>query len=192
MLFRSFVSQSRYPRGRSRWIEFEQWVETNYSTNTTSDSGIAAYGTQSGVVTTNTLLGFQDVSAQHTQFSSIIGNKETKWEKSKTFDVGFDFLAFNNRVNVVFDYYDTKTTDILLQRTLPTSNGNDGNFTIYQNLGSTSNKGFEFSVNTRNIVTKDFGWNSTLTFSANKERITDLIDGQDITLKNERESTTLS
>lgn len=182
------ISDEPFMKATKSWLD-DLKIRATYGV--TGNSGIAAYGTQSGVVTTNTLLGFQDVSAQHTQFSNIIGNKETKWEKSKTFDVGFDFLAFNNRVNVVFDYYDTKTTDILLQRTLPTSNGNDGNFTIYQNLGSTSNKGFEFSVNTRNIVTKDFGWNSTLTFSANKERITDLIDGQDITLKNERESTTL-
>ena len=53
------------------------------------------------------------------------------------------------------------------------------------------NNGVEVTVNTRNIVKKNFQWNSTITFSANSEKIVDLIDGSDIQLGNDKESSTL-
>lgn len=110
----------------------------------------------------------------------VIANKDTKWEKSTTFDLGFDAVLLNNRLSVTFDWYNTKTTDLILLRSLPTSAGMDGKYATYTNIGSTKNTGFEFTVNSRNIVTKDFSWSSTLTFSANREKITDLVDGTDI------------
>ena len=54
-------------------------------------------------------------------------------------------------------------------------------FKMYQNIGATMNRGIEVSVNTVNVDNKNFKWNSTpLTFAANHEEITDLIDGKDI------------
>ena len=53
-------------------------------------------------------------------------------------------------------------------------------FKMYQNIGATMNRGIEISVNTVNVDNKNFKWNSTLTFAANHEEITDLIDGKDI------------
>ena len=79
---------------------------------------------------------------------------------------------------MTFDWYNTKTTDLILARTLPTSSGNDGKFQTYTNIGSTRNKGWELTVNSRNIQTKDFQWNSTLTLSANKEEILELTGGE--------------
>ena len=98
---------------------------------------------------------------------------------------------FNNRVSVTFDYYNTKTTDLILLRSLPTSSGNDGKFATYTNIGSTRNRGVEFTINSRNIVTKDFQWNSTLSFSANSEKIIDLVDGTDIQIGTNKEDGTL-
>ena len=100
---------------------------------------------------------------------------------SNTWDLGFDIGLFNNRISAVVDLYQTKTTDILLPRTLPTSMGgsNATPFKMYQNIGATMNRGIEVSVNTVNVDNKNFKWNSTLTFAANHEEITDLIDGKD-------------
>ena len=67
----------------------------------------------------------------------------------------------------------------------------DGKYATYTNIGSTRNTGVEFTVNTRNIVKKNFQWNSSLTFSANSEKIEDLVDGTDITIGTEKEKNTL-
>ena len=159
----------------------------------TGNSGIPVYGTESGVTFANWSFGFQDTAANRYLLGkdNIIGNLDTKWEKSKTLDFGFDMILLNNRINITFDYYNTKTTDLILLRSLPTSSGNDGNFATYTNIGSTQNRGFEVTINSRNIVTKDFQWNSTLSFSANREKIVDLVDGTDIQLGSQKENSTL-
>ena len=83
-------------------------------------------------------------------------------------------MLLNSRLNITFDWYSQKTTDLLLQRSLPTSAGQDGKYATMVNIGSVKNHGVEFSINSRNIVTKDFTWGSTLTFSANREKIDEL------------------
>ena len=147
----------------------------------TGNSGIMAYGTQSGV-TPRTDAAFQDNGYTYYLYNEYIGNPNVGWEISRTWDAGFDLGLFNNRVSLTADFYHTKTTDILLPRTLPTSMGgsNATPFKTYQNIGATLNRGVELSVNTVNFDTKDFKWNTTLSFSANHEEITDLIDGKDI------------
>src|SRR5699024_5381769 len=96
-------------------------------------------------------------------------------------------------VNLVADLYNTKTSDILLPRTLPTSMGSGNNTTIqiYQNISTTSNKGIEVVINTKNIDKTNFSWNSDITFGANKEKIVDLIDGTDIIGATTRETESL-
>lgn len=166
----------------------------------TGNAGIGVYGTKSGLTTSSTGLGFQDTAASHTTLGVsdsngsgyfVVANKDTKWEKSSTIDIGFDAFLFNNRVNIVFDWYNTKTTDLILLRSLPTSAGAAGKYATYTNIGSTRNKGVEFTITTRNIDKKNFKWNSTVTFSANSEKIIDLVDGTDIVIGTSKESQTL-
>ena len=166
----------------------------------TGNAGIGVYGTQSSITFKNTAFGFQDEAANRYMLGIldnngkeyyVVANKDTKWEKSTTFDLGFDASLLHNRVNVVFDWYYTKTTDLILLRSLPTSAGMDGKYATYTNIGSTRNTGVEFTINTRNIVKKNFQWNSSLTFSANSEKIIDLVDGKDITIGTSKETGTL-
>jgi outer membrane receptor protein involved in Fe transport len=107
------------------------------------------------------------------QFRPLIGNKDLKWETSATTNIGLDFSILNNRVTGTFEWYNTITSDILLLRALPRSTGVSN---VYQNIGETQNRGVELSLNTRNIVQKDFKWNSTVTFTRNREEITKLVD----------------
>lgn len=169
----------------------------------TGNSGIDVYGTWSGLTLSTTGMAFGDGSTtagtavSHTVIGTssgsnyLIANKDIGWEKSTTYDIGFDAFLFHNRVNVVFDWYTTKTTDILLLRQLPTSAGAAGSYATYQNIGSTRNSGVEFTINSRNIDKKNFKWNSTLTFSANSEKILDLVSGKNITIGSEKEKSTL-
>ena len=184
------VSDEPFMKSAKTWLDD---LKLRLTYGVTGNSGIPVYGTESGVTFANWSFGFQDTAANRYILgkNNLIGNKDTKWEKSKTIDLGFDVVLFNNRLNITFDYYNTKTTDLILLRTLPTTAGNDGNFATYTNIGSTRNRGVELTINSRNIVTKDFQWNSTLSFSTNKEEIIDLVDGTDIQIGTNKETSTL-
>jgi len=105
--------------------------------------------------------------------SDQAGNRNLKWELSATTNVGLDVGLLGSRIYATIDYYDTRTRDLLLQRTLPTSGGVTS---VVQNIGKTRNRGIEIGINTTNITTKDFSWTSGLVFSRNKEEIVSLAD----------------
>lgn len=107
----------------------------------------------------------------------LMGNDDLSWETTKTFNVGLDFGFLNNRLTGNIDMYFSRTNDLLLKRNLPKITGYN---TVYSNMGETANRGIELTLNSRNITTKDFSWNSTLVFSWNKNKIKDLYgDGKD-------------
>ncbi|MEE1092886.1 MAG: TonB-dependent receptor [Prevotella sp.] len=191
------ISDEKFMESTKSWLT-DLKLRATYGV--TGNSGIGVYGTKSGITFANWSFGFQDTAANRYILGTldnngsgyyVIGNTDTKWEKSKTVDLGFDMTLFKNRVNIVFDWYNTKTTDLILLRSLPTSAGQDGKYATYTNIGSTQNRGFEFTINSRNIVSKDFGWNSTLTFSSNREKILDLVDGTNIQVGTNKEDGTL-
>lgn len=165
-------------------------VRTSYGQ--TGNSGINEYGTQS-YLTGHSNAAFQDRPFVYYVYNNMIGNENLGWERSASWNLGVDVSLFNGRVNLVADVYDTKTTDILLPRTLPTSMGSGNNtpFQIYQNIGSSSNRGVELVLNTKNISNEAFSWNSDFTFGANRERITNLVDGRDIIGATTRETESL-
>ncbi len=139
------------------------------------NSGIKPYGTQSLMAVQR--MGFENTPAAAYIYGSILGNKNLGWEISKTANIGVDVGFLNSRINASIDVYNTNTSDILLLRNLPPDLGVAS---TYQNVGSTRNQGIEVIVNSRNIDSKNFKWNTVLSFSANKERITSLISGTDI------------
>ncbi|MEQ9443201.1 MAG: TonB-dependent receptor [Cyclobacteriaceae bacterium] len=103
-----------------------------------------------------------------------IANPDLKWETTRQFDVGLDAGFFNQRLRFTVDYYHKKTTDLLLEVFLPTSSGFSS---AIQNIGSTENKGFEFSVE-GDILTGDFTWNAGFNISTNKNVVTNLGEEQ--------------
>lgn len=102
---------------------------------------------------------------------SNLGNSNLEWEKTTSANIGVDFALLNSRIAGTIDMYSSKTTDLLLLRSIPLVTGFSQ---VYDNLGETANKGIEVTLTTRNIQTKDFGWESTIVFAANKNKIVDL------------------
>jgi TonB-linked SusC/RagA family outer membrane protein len=96
------------------------------------------------------------------------------WQTSIQTDIGLDFTVFS-RVDASFDWFNKTSKNFLFQAPLPEFLTGGPNYlgginSPYVNGGEVSNKGFEFSINSRNIVSKSFTWTTTLTFShyANK------------------------
>ncbi|MDR1624180.1 MAG: TonB-dependent receptor [Tannerellaceae bacterium] len=172
-------------------LTFLDNLKLRLSYGTTGNSAINPYGTQNGVVSfNNSGLSFQDNPVLWYVFKQTLGNVNLGWEKTSQIDLGLDISLFNGRLSATIDYYDSKTSDLLLLRTLPNMMGQGvptdkgrtdlAVFSMYQNIGKTRNRGLEVDINSVNVRNRDFSWGTTLTFSTNKEKITDLIDGEDI------------
>lgn len=114
------------------------------------------------------------------QYTGTFAGADLGWEKSYNWNVGLDFSVLNSRIDGSIEWFKTDTKGLLFQRQLPITSGVTGwgsPLSSWQNLGETTNHGIEVTINSRNIMTKDFQWTSTLTANWSKEKITKLPDG---------------
>lgn len=94
-------------------------------------------------------------------------NDKLTWEKTRTWNLGVDFSLFGNRFGGSLDLYDKHTTNLLAQTPVdPTT----GFTTVLSNVGTLNNRGIELSLNSLNIVTDSFTWNTlfNITYNHNK------------------------
>jgi TonB-linked SusC/RagA family outer membrane protein len=105
-----------------------------------------------------------------------LGNPDLKWERTTQFDVGLELGLWGDRVILDADYYNRTTNDLLLQTPIPWSAGYTTS-NVYKNVGSVRNSGFELSLNTLNVKSDNFQWNTTFLFTANRNKVTKLNDG---------------
>lgn len=106
-------------------------------------------------------------------------NPNLKWEASEQYNMGVDVSLFNGRVDLTFDAYYKTTKDLLLQPSVSPVLGGSGWSDIqtpYMNIGKVENRGIDISLNTHNIASKDFNWNSNLIFSLNRNKVKALDD----------------
>lgn len=104
-------------------------------------------------------------------YPTRISNDGLTWEKTTSYNAGVDLGLFKNRINVTFDAYISKTSDLLLTVQLPTHTGYPSRLA---NIGKTSNKGLELTIDSRNMSRKNFSWNTTLTFAHNSQMVDDI------------------
>jgi TonB-linked SusC/RagA family outer membrane protein len=104
-----------------------------------------------------------------------LGNSKLKWETTEQTDLGLDLGFFKQRITASVDAYRKKTTDLLLRADLPLSSGFS---TALKNVGQVQNQGLEFTLETKNIDTKDFSWTSSFNISFNESKVLALNDNQ--------------
>lgn len=162
------ISDEAFMESTQDWLSN---LKLRLSYGVTGNAGASEYATLDYSRTGN--IGFQDVSQPYSGYSQNIANLDLGWEKSSMIDVGLDIGLFKGRLEIVADWYRTKTKDLLFQKSLPYATGGYGSspFKIWTNVGNTKNTGFELAINSRNIVSKDFTWSTSFTFSTNKEEV---------------------
>jgi TonB-dependent starch-binding outer membrane protein SusC len=138
------------------------------------NAAVDPYSTQS--ILAQIPFAWNDQGALAYGFDPQTGNSDLKWELTATQNIGLDFGLFRNRITASVDYYDSKTRDLLLARSLP---GTSGFQRVVQNIGKTRNKGIEIMLRTVNVQTAGFSWSTNITYTRNKEKIVDLVNGQD-------------
>ncbi|MET7256069.1 SusC/RagA family TonB-linked outer membrane protein [Dyadobacter fermentans] len=125
--------------------------------------------------TTNATSTVLNGALQSTLLPSYLGNPNLKWERSLQFDAGVE-LGIRENIDLTVDYYNRVTKDLLLQAPIPWSAG-EVNANVYQNVGSVRNSGFEVSLNTTNIETRNFSWTTNFIFATNANKILKLNKG---------------
>ncbi|CAN5265445.1 TonB-dependent receptor [soil metagenome] len=145
----------------------------------TGNAAIAPYSTQ-GVLQTLYYTFGSSVQAGYVSSDASLAtpislpNPQLGWEHTRQYNLGIDFNLFKGRINGALDLYSSRTTDLLLLRNILSINGYT---TSLANIGETANRGIELTLNTENIRTRQFSWNSTLNIGTNKDRIVSLANG---------------
>ncbi|MET0638300.1 MAG: TonB-dependent receptor [Chitinophagaceae bacterium] len=106
-----------------------------------------------------------------------LANSKLQWEKSDQVDIGIDFGFLRNRISGQIDFYNRKTKDLIYNVPVPS---NSGFTTQLTNVGSMQNKGFEFVLNTENVILGGFRWSSNINASFNRNKLLKLDGSQTI------------
>ena len=105
---------------------------------------------------------------------TALANPNLKWESTAQFDAGLDMGFLNDRITATIDVYRKVTNNLLMQIPIGQYYGFSN---VYVNGGSIENKGIELSVNTTNIKTSQFSWNTNFNISYNRQKDLTLAPG---------------
>lgn len=115
---------------------------------------------------------------------SRLGDSNLSWEETTQTNFGIDFGFLDRRLNVSIDYYNKQTTDLLLNVPVPATNGV---LSVLRNAGDMENKGLEVTLNSTNVQTDNFTWDTSFNIASNKNEVlrlgsdnADIIDGVNI------------
>lgn len=95
-------------------------------------------------------------------------NKNLRWEKTVSSNIGFDLGLLDNKVFITADYYYRKSTDLIGLKAIPLESG--FNF-MNTNWATISNRGVELAINSINISKEDFTWKTSFNISNNKNTV---------------------
>jgi len=98
-------------------------------------------------------------------------NSELTYEKKHELNFGADFGFLSNRINLTADVYFRQNYDLI---GLAYTQGVGGEIAKYANVASMNSNGYEFSLTTKNFVSKDFNWVTDFIFSGAENKITEL------------------
>lgn len=168
-----------FPSGSLAWnvhkenfLENTKWINNlrvRYSLGTTGNQAIPPY--ESLALINDNTYSFGGGLKTGLVFSQL-SNQNLKWETSIQNNLGFDLGFLNNRINLSIDGFIKRTNDVLLAIPVSSVIGVSGN--PYQNAGSIENKGWEFTLSTKNFNDKKFNWTTDFNISFYKNKIISL------------------
>ena len=166
------------------WID---QLKLRLGVGVTGNSAVGAYGTL-GVISSY-WMPFSSGNSQilvtnepyYTSGANQMPNKNLGWEKTTQWNLGLDFSFLKGRIGGTIDVYTSTTKDLLMLMTVPSLSGYPS---MMNNIGKTSNKGIEVTLNTIPVMTKDFMWQSNLNFAWQKDKIEELSNGKEDDINN--------
>lgn len=151
-------------------IDFINYMKLRLSWGVNGNRDIRNYAALSRIVSGKTLNADQNGAyiITPTLMINTMENKGLKWEGTESLNLGLDFRILDGRLSGTLEGYLMSTTDVLVNRELPSITGFDR---VYANLGEVQNKGFELSLNSFNMRKSNFEWRTNLIFSMNRNKI---------------------
>ncbi|MEX0986187.1 MAG: TonB-dependent receptor [Bacteroidales bacterium] len=172
-----------FPSASFGWrIDKEDFMEGVQSINnlklrvsygTIGNEAISPYQTQALTEPLAYTFGSGETMLGYLPGLSDFPNADLKWETTTTFNTGLDFGFFKGRISGTVEYYVSNTSDLLVNKQIPTAYGFNR---IMTNLGKTRNRGMEVMLNTYIISRSDISWSVNMSVSRNKNEIIE-IDG---------------
>ena len=147
-------------------------IRVSYGVTGNQDIGNLNSITTLGATTTGYIVGGQRIT---TVLPQQYANPNLKWEQTTQFDAGIDYGFFEGRLRGSIDYYDKKTTDLLLRIPVPSPTAVS---TQLANVGSVQNKGIEIDITGRIIDKSDLRWESNFNISFNRNKVLSLSNDQ--------------
>ena len=163
------VSNEKFMKGTEKWLDMLK-LRLSWGTNGNRDFG-DVYKTLANLNLGGTGMVYVNNGTStviNPLYMDRLAAPNLQWETTKAWNAGVDFSVLGGRLTGSLDYYFKKTTDMIMGQRLPSFSGFS---TITTNLGEVQNQGFEIALNSTNIETKDFTWNTSAGFSINKNRI---------------------
>lgn len=156
------ISRESFMESTANWLDNLR-IKLSYGTN----------GTQpSNYFSSLTLFGLDGVyDGRPGLYASRYGNRDITWETSYTWNVGTDFSMFNGRLRGTLEYYNKLTTDLINDRNVTY---NSGWSTVTVNEGKLRNTGVELTLDSRNIVNKDFTWETNFNISYMRAKVEEM------------------
>jgi len=178
-----------FPSGALGWrISNEQFLKDSESISNlklrasygvTGNPAISPYQSLANFESIYSNVGDQVVNAV---VPEQLANPNLKWETSYQTNLGLDLGLINDRIGLTLDYYTIDTKDLILGDSSAPEYIGFANLTSLRNIGEINNKGFEITLNTKNIVKENFSWSTDFNWSRNRNEVVALVDGQDIFL----------
>lgn len=163
-----------FPSFALGWVPSEEsFFNVNWISNLKIRGSYGITGNQSGInnFQARGLWGGDSYTDLPGTTPDQLSNPDLKWETTKQLDIGFDLGLFDDRVTLVYDYYDKDTEDLLLAVPIPMSTGFEE---LVQNFGAVQNKGMELSISADVIAQPDFNWNVDFNIAGNRNEVTRL------------------
>lgn len=105
-------------------------------------------------------------------------NEDLRWESTHERDIGADLSFLGGRVSIIADYYQKKTSDLLVSRPITSTSGYTS---VWDNVGNVENRGVELQLSTRNIESssaRGFNWTTDFNVAHNSNKVTALFRGE--------------
>lgn len=169
-----------FPSGAFKWnLSKEQWVRRmnffqdlslRLSAGRTGNDAIAAYTSLYSIDSSSS--GYLIGGTQSTyHYPNRLASPDLTWETTDMFNAAIDIAMFKGRLKITAEAYYAMTKDLLLNVQKAQQTG----FSSYrENLGRTSNKGLELSIETKNILKRNFSWTSEFTLAHNNQMVEDI------------------
>lgn len=164
-------------------VDWVQNLKLRLGVGVTGNSSVDPYATKGNI--SSILLPFNGMSNQiayttnepyYTANQVSMANSQLGWEKTTQYNLGIDFSFLDNRISGSIEGYKSYTDDLIMEMKIPTLTGFPSTFA---NVGKTSNKGVEVTLNLVPVQTKGgFIWESTLIAAWQKDRIEELAYGK--------------